>query len=126
MKKWVVKKIVGALLILRDGKQVVSAEGDDPDDDFDKTVYWQLWQHGDISLDGGILASGLFDRTVILWDTTTWQTKGQPLEFGAHVTCVQFCLSNQLGVATEEDIQYGTLTGGSVWLNSRATPTSTV
>src|SRR5437879_3628052 len=43
MKKWVVKKIVGALVILRDGKQVVSAEGDDPDNDLDKTVYWQLW-----------------------------------------------------------------------------------
>ncbi|OAX33238.1 WD40 repeat-like protein [Rhizopogon vinicolor AM-OR11-026] len=126
MKKWVVKKIVGALLILRDGKQVVSAEGDDPDDDFDKTVYWQLWVRDaetgrvvagpldghsnivlslDISLDGGILASGSIDRTVILWDTTTWQTKGQPLECGAHVTCVQFSPTDQLGVATEEDIQ---------------------
>src|SRR6266436_1856480 len=126
MKKWVVKKIVGALLILRDGKQVVSAEGDDPDDDLDKTVYWQLWVRDvetgrvvagpldghtnlvlamDISLDDGILASGSFDRTVILWDTATWQTKGQPLECGAHVTWVQFSPAGQLGVATKEDIQ---------------------
>ncbi|OJA19712.1 hypothetical protein AZE42_11132, partial [Rhizopogon vesiculosus] len=33
MKKWNVKQKVGALIILRDGKQVVSAEGDDPGDE---------------------------------------------------------------------------------------------
>ncbi|OJA08747.1 hypothetical protein AZE42_06092, partial [Rhizopogon vesiculosus] len=126
MKKWVVKKKVGALLILRDGKQVVSAEGDDPENDLHKIVYWQLWVRDadtgsviagpldghtnvvlalDISLDGGILASGSIDCTVILWDTTTWQRKGPPLECGAHVTCIQFSPNGQLGIATEEDIQ---------------------
>ncbi|OAX36952.1 WD40 repeat-like protein [Rhizopogon vinicolor AM-OR11-026] len=34
----------------------------------------------DISLDGGILVSGSIDRTVLLWDTTTWQRKGLPLD----------------------------------------------
>ncbi|OJA11803.1 hypothetical protein AZE42_07922 [Rhizopogon vesiculosus] len=96
MKKWVVKKKVGALLILRDGKQVVSAEGDNPEGSYDETVYWQLWMRDvetgrvvagpldghtnmvlalDISLDGGILVSGSADRTAILWDTKTWQRK---------------------------------------------------
>ncbi|OAX36948.1 WD40 repeat-like protein [Rhizopogon vinicolor AM-OR11-026] len=126
MKKWVVKKKVGALLVLRDGKQVVSAEGDDPENNLHKIAYWQLWVRDadtgrviagpldghtnvvlalDISLDGGILASGSIDCTVILWDTTTWQRKGPPLECGAHVTWVQFSPNGQLGIATEEDIQ---------------------
>ncbi|OJA12192.1 hypothetical protein AZE42_03927, partial [Rhizopogon vesiculosus] len=126
MKKWVVKKKVGALLILRDGKQVVSTEGDDADDDFDRTVYWRLWVRDvetgrviagpldghtnmvyalDVSLDGGILASGSYDCTVILWDTTTWQRKGQLLQCGAHVIWVRFSPTGQLGVATKEDIQ---------------------
>ncbi|OAX32529.1 WD40 repeat-like protein, partial [Rhizopogon vinicolor AM-OR11-026] len=134
MKKWVVKKIVGALLILRDGKnwQVVSAEGDDPHDDFDKTMYWQLWVRDaetgrvvagpldghtnivlalDISSDGGIMASGSYDGTVILWDTKTWQKKGDPLKCGAHVFCVRFSPTGQLGVATSEDIQIWDLYG---------------
>ncbi|OAX33242.1 WD40 repeat-like protein [Rhizopogon vinicolor AM-OR11-026] len=124
MKKWNVKQKVGALLILRDGKQVVSAEGDDPGDEV--LAYWQLWVRDaetgrvvagpldghtnmvyalDISLDGSILASGSIDSTVILWDTTTWQTKGQPLECGAYLNWVRFSPTGQLGVATEEDIQ---------------------
>ncbi|OJA08749.1 hypothetical protein AZE42_06090 [Rhizopogon vesiculosus] len=128
VKKWVVKKIVNALVILKDGKQVVSAEGDEPGDDSNEPVYRQLWVRDaetgrvvagpldshtsfvftlDISPDGGILASGSSDSTVILWDTKTWQTIGQPLQCGAAVTCVRFS-------PTE-----------SVWLNSRATPTST-
>ena len=99
MKKWDMKKNVTAIAILRDGMQVVSAVGDIHDalqGDLYKTVYWQLWVHDtgtgkvvagpldghtnvvfalDISPDGGILASGSFDRTVILWDTATWQRK---------------------------------------------------
>ncbi|OAX32265.1 WD40 repeat-like protein [Rhizopogon vinicolor AM-OR11-026] len=126
MKKWVVKKKVSALLILRDGKQVVSAEGDDADDDLGGAVCWQLWVRDaetgrvvagplgghtnlvfalDISLDGGILASGSFDRTVILWDTKTWQRKGHPLQCGAHVSWVRFSPTRELGVATSGDIQ---------------------
>ncbi|OJA14177.1 hypothetical protein AZE42_11039 [Rhizopogon vesiculosus] len=93
MKKWDVGKMVGTLAILRNGIYVVSAEGDSPRGDFDKTVYWQLWVRDaetgrvvagplnghtnavftlDISPDHGILASGSIDRTVILWDTKTW------------------------------------------------------
>ncbi|OAX31047.1 WD40 repeat-like protein, partial [Rhizopogon vinicolor AM-OR11-026] len=126
VKKWVVKKIVGALLILRDGGQVVSAEGYNVRGDVNETVYWQLWVRDaetgrvvagpfdghtnivfalDISLDGGILASGSIDHTVILWDTKTWQRKGHPLQCGAHVTWFQFSLIGQLGVATTEDMQ---------------------
>ncbi|KAJ8589250.1 WD40 repeat-like protein [Rhizopogon salebrosus TDB-379] len=115
MKKWVMKKNVTTIAILRDGMQVVSA-----------TMYWQLWVHDtrtgrvvagpldahtnlvialDISPDGGILASGSFDRTVILWDTTTWQRKGHPLMCEAHVACVRFSPTGQLGVATYKYIQ---------------------
>ncbi|KAJ8584581.1 WD40 repeat-like protein [Rhizopogon salebrosus TDB-379] len=131
MRKWVMKKNVTAMAILRDGMQVVSAVGDKDDlseeKDFDKTVYWQLWVHDtgtgkvvagpldghtnavialDISPDGGILASGSFDRTVILWDTITWQRKGHPLKCEAHVVYVRFSPTGQLlGVATDKHIQ---------------------
>jgi WD40 repeat protein len=131
MRKWVMKKSVTAIAILRDGMQAVSAVGDIDDSsdegDFDETVYWQLWVHDtgtgkvvagplhghtrmvltlDISPDGSILASGSFDRTVILWDTTTWQRKGHPLKCEAHVTCVRFSPTGQLlGVATDKHIQ---------------------
>jgi len=121
MQKWCVKQIVGALVISRDGKHVVSGEGS-----FDQTEHWELWVrdaetgrivagplHGhtnlvfalDISLDGLTLVSGSWDCTVILWDTTTWQKKGDPLECGAHVTWVQFSPNGQLGVATSIDNQ---------------------
>ncbi|KAJ8584583.1 WD40 repeat-like protein [Rhizopogon salebrosus TDB-379] len=127
MKKWVMKKSISAMAILRNGTQVVSAVGDTDgtftDEDLDKTVYWQLWVHDtrtgrvvaglldghtnmvsalDIFPDGSILASGSFDRTVILWDTTTWQRKGRPLKCEAHVIRVQFSPTGQLlGVASE-------------------------
>ena len=46
MRKWVMKKNVTAIAILRDGMQVVSAVGDRYDvSDLDKTVDWQLWVH---------------------------------------------------------------------------------
>lgn len=65
-----------------------------------------------ISPDGGILVSGSFDRTVILWDTKIWQGRGSPLLCGLHVMSIefsptselQFPPSSQLGVATSEDI----------------------
>jgi WD40 repeat protein len=102
MKKCVMEKDVNAIAILRDGMQVVSAVGDFDnlsEEDLDKTLDWQLWVHDtetgrvvagpldghtslvhalDISPDGGILASGSADRTVILWDTTTWRRNGDP------------------------------------------------
>ncbi|KAG2115035.1 WD40-repeat-containing domain protein [Suillus clintonianus] len=135
MMKWVVKQVVGALVVLGNGKQVVSAEGEDPrsdpkkgfqDDDVDKVAYWQLWVRDvesgrivagpleghtnavftlDISPDGEILASGSYDRTVILWDTTTWQRKGHPLACGSPINCIRFSPTGQLGVATAKDIQ---------------------
>ncbi|KAG2115045.1 WD40-repeat-containing domain protein [Suillus clintonianus] len=53
MMKWVAKQLVGALVLLGNGKQVISAEGEDPfpGDDSDqneetfsnKVVCWQLW-----------------------------------------------------------------------------------
>jgi WD40 repeat protein len=129
MKKWVMKKSISAIAILRDGMQVVSAVGDTngfPAKDFDKTEYSQLWVHDtrtgrvvagpldghtkmtfalDISPDGGILASGSYDRTVNLWDTTTWQRKGDPLKCEEHVIRVRFSPTGRLGVATYKHIQ---------------------
>jgi WD40 repeat protein len=131
MRKWVMKKSVTAIAILRDGMQAVSAVGDIDDssdeEDFDETVYWQLWVHDtetgkviagplhghtnmvftlDISPDGSILASGSFDGTVILWDTTTWQRKSHPLKCEGYVGCVRFSPTGQLlGVVTGKHIQ---------------------
>jgi WD40 repeat protein len=109
---------------------VVSAVGDTDGlsgEYLDNTVYWQLWVHNtetgrvvagpldghtnlvitlDISPDGSILASGSFDRTVILWDTTTWHRKGHPLKCEAHVFCLRFSPTSQLlGVGTDKHIQ---------------------
>jgi WD40 repeat protein len=131
MRKWVMKKSISAIAILRDGMQVVSAVGDTDGsfkkEDLDKTVYWQLWVHDtrtgrvvagplddhtkaafalDVSPDGAILASGSKDRTVNLWDTTTWQRKGDPLKCEAHVIRVRFSPTGQLlGVGTSKYIQ---------------------
>ncbi|OJA12195.1 hypothetical protein AZE42_03935, partial [Rhizopogon vesiculosus] len=111
--------MVSALVILRDGKQVVSAEGELPsdlkqlwvrDDETGRVIAGPLNGHAsavttlDNSPDGGILASGSLDSTVSLWDTTTWQSKGA-LECGACVNCIRFSPTGPLGVATDEDIQ---------------------
>ncbi|OJA11798.1 hypothetical protein AZE42_07924 [Rhizopogon vesiculosus] len=130
MKKWVVKKKVSALIIFRDGKQVASAEGDDTDDDSNKTAYWQLWVRDvetgsvvagpldghtnmvcnlDVSLDGGILASGSLDRTIVV-----------QLSMGS-----DFLRSVKSALLPAKISKYGILTEESVWLNPRATPTST-
>jgi len=121
LMKWRVE-IVWALLILRNGMQVISAEKDD------KTVTWRFWVRDaeaggvvagpldghtnavedlDISPDGEILAMASGSSTVILWDTTTWQRHGLPLDCGAvsEVNCVRFSPSGQLAVATFKDIQ---------------------
>jgi len=89
MKKWVVKKKVGTLVIPQNpnGIHVVTTEEGEPEGDFDETLYWPLWVRDveigrvitsslhshtnilvtlDISPDGGMLASGSFNRTVIL------------------------------------------------------------
>jgi len=136
MTKWVVKQCVTALVLLKNGKQVVSAEGELParidEDDFDdndllnEVLDWQLWVRDvesgrvvagpleghtswvtalEISPDGEILASGSYDRTVILWDTSTWKRKGHPLFCGSHNFDIRFSPTGQLGVATKEDIQ---------------------
>ncbi|KAJ8580723.1 WD40 repeat-like protein [Rhizopogon salebrosus TDB-379] len=127
MRKWVMKKNVTAIAILRD--EVVGAVGDFDNfstKDRDETEYWQLWVHDtgtgrvvagpldghtsavsalDISPNGSILASGSIDRTVILWDTTTWQRKGHPLKCEEYVSYVRFSPTGQLGVATYKHIQ---------------------
>jgi WD40 repeat protein len=125
--KWVVKHCVTALVLLKNGEQVVSAEGEPPTRfDENEVLHWQLWVRDvesgrvvagpfeghtnvvtalDISPDGEILASGSFDRTVILWDTSTWKRKDQPLFCGSPVIDMRFSPTGQLGVATKEDIQ---------------------
>ncbi|KIK41202.1 hypothetical protein CY34DRAFT_806380 [Suillus luteus UH-Slu-Lm8-n1] len=134
MIEWVMKQHVLALVLLENGKQVVSAEGELPDgideDDYvfdpNDVLDWQLWvrdvENGrvvagpleghtsivmtlDMSPDGDMLASGSWDSTVILWDTSTWQRKGQPILCGSHIMCIRFSATGQLGVATEDDIQ---------------------
>jgi WD40 repeat protein len=134
MMKWVMKQHVFALVLLDNGKQVVSAEGELPDgddeDDFhfdpNDLLDWQLWVRDvesgrvvagpleghtsivitlDISPDEKMLVSGSFDRTVMLWDTSTWQRKGQPIWCGSHIRCIRFSRTGQLAVATAEDIQ---------------------
>ncbi|OJA14178.1 hypothetical protein AZE42_11038, partial [Rhizopogon vesiculosus] len=105
IKKWVVKNSIDALVILRDGKQVVSAEGVFSSGDL---PWGQLCVRGtetgkvvagplnilksdvvtlELSPDGGILANG-HNRAIIFWDTTTWQPT-----------------TGQVGVATSEAIQ---------------------
>ncbi|KAG1860184.1 WD40-repeat-containing domain protein [Suillus subalutaceus] len=60
----------------------------------------------DISPDGEMLASaGSFDNTVILWDTSTWRSKVDPLSCGSPVFSIRFSPTGQLGVATRRDIQ---------------------
>jgi len=135
MMNWVVKQYVGALVLLKNGEQVVSAEGELPacidEDDFDENdlnevLHWQLWVRDvesgrvvagpleghtyfvttlDISPDGEILASGSVARTVILWDTSTSKRKGQPLFCDSLINDIQFSPTGQLSIATEEDIQ---------------------
>ncbi|KIK43422.1 hypothetical protein CY34DRAFT_803846 [Suillus luteus UH-Slu-Lm8-n1] len=134
MMKWVVKQFIWVLVLLEDGKQVVSAEGEPPDgideDDFhfdpNEVLDSQLWVRDvesgrvvagpleghtsavttlDISPDGKMMVSGSYDRTVILWDTSTWQRKGRPILCGSIIFCIQFSPTGQLGVATEDDIQ---------------------
>jgi len=136
MTKWVVKHCVAALVLLKNGEQVVSVEGEFPtrmgEDGYDETdllnqvLHWQLWVRDvesgrvvagpleghthivtalDISPDGEILASGSYDCTVILWDTSTWKRKGHPLFCGSLIFDIRFSPTGQLGVATKEDIQ---------------------
>ncbi|KAG2748826.1 WD40 repeat-like protein [Suillus brevipes Sb2] len=132
MMKWVVKQYVWALALAENGKQVVSSEGEFPDGfeedeyDADDVLDWQLWVRDvesgsvvagpleghtnfvitlDISPDGEMLASGSTDRTIILWDTSTWQRKGQPILCGSPIFCIRFSPAGQLGMATAEDIQ---------------------
>jgi len=135
MMNWVVKQCVTALVLLKNGEQVVSAEGELPtrfdEDDFDENdfhevLHWQLCVRDvesgsvvagpleghtnmvivlDVSPDGEILASGSFDRTVILWDTSTWKRKGYPLFCGSPIFDIRFSPTGQLGVATKEGIQ---------------------
>jgi len=126
--KWVVKQKVTALVLWKNS--VISAEGEFPDDfgedNVDDVLHCQLWVRDvesgrvvagpleghtsivlalDVSPDGEILASGSIDRTVILWDTSTWKRKGYPLFCGSPIFDIRFSPIGQLGVATKEDIQ---------------------
>ncbi|KAG2748825.1 WD40 repeat-like protein [Suillus brevipes Sb2] len=134
MMKWVAKQCVWALVLLENGRQIVSAEGELPDgideDDFhfdpNEVLDTQLWVRDvesgrvvagplaghtsilitlDMSPDREILASGSFDRTVILWDTITWQRKSRPIWCSSLIICIRFSPTGQLGVATEDDVQ---------------------
>jgi len=140
MKKWVVKKKVGALVILRNLNRIhmVTAEGDvpGPESNFDETLYWPLWVrdaetgsivagplHGhthavwtlDVSPDGDVLASGSYDGTVILWDTKTWQRRGGPLLCGLHVMSIGFSPTSELQFPPTSELSVSTSEDIQIW-----------
>ncbi|KAG2158573.1 WD40-repeat-containing domain protein [Suillus bovinus] len=60
----------------------------------------------DFSSDGTVLASGSEDNTTKLWCTTTWQLRGNPIQCGNCIRCVQYSPSGELlAIATHIDIQ---------------------
>jgi len=128
MKKWVIKKNVNGIFILRDGTMIMRVEKGLQEDYHIQDIglrNQELWvrdaetgriitvldSHGskmitdrDISRDGGVFAIGGFAHTVIFWDTTTWKRNGI-LDCGAPIRCIRFSQTGQLGVATRKDIQ---------------------
>ncbi|KAG2752450.1 WD40 repeat-like protein [Suillus brevipes Sb2] len=52
-----------------------------------------------------ILASGSGDNKVILWDTSTWQSKGRLILCGSPIPCIRFSPTGLLAVATDKGIQ---------------------
>ncbi|KAG2160226.1 uncharacterized protein EDB93DRAFT_1217741 [Suillus bovinus] len=60
----------------------------------------------DFSLDGKTLVSGSSDHMTKLWDTETWQQRGNPINCNAEVYSVRYSPSGELlAIATTSDIQ---------------------
>ncbi|OJA17634.1 hypothetical protein AZE42_08324 [Rhizopogon vesiculosus] len=144
MKKWMVKRKVCAVLISRNGKQVISSEGDDADGNLDETVYWQLWVR---DAKTGKVAAGPLDGhtslvisllTVAFWLAVQWIAQSfygtllpgrrkVNLSSVVHMSLASNFLRRVNSAWLPKKIsKYGTLTEESVWLNSRATPTLTI
>jgi WD40 repeat protein len=60
----------------------------------------------DFSPDGKTLVSGSSDHMTKLWDTETWQKRGNPIDCNAEVYSVRYSPSGELlAIATTSDIQ---------------------
>jgi WD40 repeat protein len=88
--KWVVKQCVTALVLLKNGEQVVSAEGEPParidDDDFDdndllnEVLHWQLWVR---DVESGRVVAGPLEGHTHIVTTLDMSPDGEILASGS-------------------------------------------
>jgi WD40 repeat protein len=124
LKEGVVLKImeghcdwVGAVAISKDGGLILIASGDEKgglitwDRDTGKPLTKTLQAHSCIdslyfSPDSAVLATGLWDKTMKLWNTKTWQLHGNPINCHDYVNYIWYSPSGEfLAIATLGKIQ---------------------